>query len=900
MEALGFRRHPAPQPEQLEMQLRTENLRCEYAVNPLGIDVPLPRLSWALDSSRRGETQSAYQVLVASTPENLQAGRADLWDSGQIASSQQTHVEYQGEPLVSGQRAWWMVRVWDRDDSPSDWSPVSWWEMGLLGPDEWSAQWIAAPWEEDKGTDPPHPAPYFRKSFNLRHAPSQARAYATGLGWFELYVNGQKVGDDVLVPNQTDYDDREPAEMIYAYDDLGAKRIAYLTYDITELLGPGENVLGIVLGNGWYNQRARTVEGNLWYGAPRMLLQAQIATPEDGNVTVVSDVTWRVDRGPIVYDQVFGGEVYDARLEKGGWSGPGYDDPDWQNAQVIRPPAGALCAQMAPPDRVMKTLRPTSIRQTGPGRHEVDFGQNLAGWVRMKVNGPRGHEVTCRFGDQHNEDPVLRYVLKGDGEEIYEPRFTWFGFRKVVIEGWPGELGPDNLEGRVVYTAVDTVGDFACSKELFNDIHRMFLWSQTTNMHGAVPSDCPHRERLGYTGDGQVTCEAAVHLLDMAKFYTKWVADIGDAQNPDSGYVPHTAPYEGGGGGPGWGSAYVIVPWQMYRYYGDRRILADHYEGMKRWVECLASWSEGHLVKMERENAWNLGDWCVPGENPPEELVHTFYYGYCAKLLAETARTLGRMEDQRRFSELHTNVCRAFHSKFYDPDAACYHNGRHGANVFALALGAPPDELRGQVADSLVRNIADHNNGHLDTGILATALLSDVLTENGHDDLMFRILSQTTYPSYGHWVKLGHTTTIESWDESGSDNHPMFGSALKWLYTGLVGLNVESEAPGYEHAIVKPHPLGDVTWATYEVQTVRGSVRAAWRRNDDDFSLEVDLPANCRATVHVPAEHPDQVTESGQPAEESVGVSRVGVENGYVAYRVESGRYEFLSSSPPC
>jgi alpha-L-rhamnosidase len=879
----------------MSVALTIENLRCEYAVEPLGLDVPCPRLSWSLVSAQRGQEQTACRALVASTPERLAEGRADLWDSGKVISAQQAQVEYRGRSLLSGQRAYWRVRVWDRNGVPSSWSPCSWWEMGLLDPGEWKAEWIAAPWETDGGAGPPHPAPHFRKSFHLDSAPDRARAYVAGLGWFELYVNGRKVSDDVLVPNQTDYDQRNPAGMIYAYEDRGAKRVAYLTYDITPLLRPGENVLGVILGNGWYNQRARTVEGQLWYGAPRLLLRARMDMPGGETVALVSDASWKVATGPIVYDQVFGGEVYDARLEKDGWNQPGYADSDWQAAQVIRRPTGTLCAQTGPPDRVMATLRPVAIRQKAPGQYEVDFGQNFAGWLRLKVQGPRGQEITCRFIQHHNENPVLRCTLKGGGLEVYEPRFTWFAFRKVDIEGWPGELTPDSIEGRVVYTAVDTVGEFLCSKQLLNDIHRMYLWSQMSNMHGAVPSDCPHRERLGYTGDGQVACETAIRLLDMPRFYTKWVTDMADAQHPETGYVPHTVPYEGGGGGPGWGSAFVIVPWQVYRYYGDKRILEAHYEGMKRWVGCLASWSKDYIVKMQRERAWNLGDWCVPGGSLPEDLVHTFYYGYCAKLLARIASVLDRPEDARRFSDLHGEVCRAFHERFFRPDTGCYLDGRYGADVFALALGAPPRELRDRVADSLARNIMDRNHGHLDTGILATALLPDVLTELGRDDLMFTILSQTTFPSYGYWRELGHTTTLECWDGSGSDNHPMFGSAIRWLYTGLAGLNVDMEAPGYEHFLVQPHPLGDVTRAAYRIKTLRGLVSVAWRRDTGRFSLSLEVPVNCRATVCLPAAQPDQVTESGGPAAKSEEVAFLGIEAGRAVYRVGSGHYEFVT-----
>jgi alpha-L-rhamnosidase len=891
-----------------ESAMTVGDLRCEYLADPLGIDIPRPRLSWMFESNERGQRQTAYRIMAATSQRLLDAETPDLWDSGKVASNRSTQREYAGKPLESRQRCFWKVRVWDRDGQPTAWSKTAVWEMGLLKPDDWKARWIGDSRVGEKQSpekEATFPAPHFRKSFTLSGPIGKGRAYICGLGYFELYVNGKKVSEDVLVPNQTDYDERTPKKLLYPFDAKTRKRQFYLTYDISSLLHEGENAVGIILGNGWYNQRGRTVEGQLWYGPPKAICQLEI----DGK-TVGTGEDWKYHGGPIVFDHLFTGETYDARLEMPGWSAPGFDDSAWKPALAAQSPAGKMMSHLAPTDRATVTLKPIKITalEGEPKRYLVDFGQNFASWVRLKPRGPAGTQVKVEFAEQiddrgnkvplPDENPTsATYILKGAEREEYEPRFTWFAFRYAYVTGWPGELTAEDIEGRHVHTNVEPTAVFNCSNELFNRIHQNYLWTQRNNLHGGVPMDCPHRERLGYTGDGYATAETAMLNFDMARFYTKWTEDMGDAQDlgRENGYVPHTAPFQGGAGGVGWGSAYVLVPWQVYRYYGDERLLREHYEGMKRWVDYLSTWEKNGIVLKDRPGSWNLADWLCAGESPPKELVHTFYYGLTAEIVARTAGILGKTEDQRRYAAVSERVQKAFHTKFLGKKAAQFLDGKCGADVFGLCLGGLPEDRKTAVAEAFVRRILDDKKGHLDTGFLGTTMLFDLLTDLGRDDVAFTIMNQRTYPGYGFSIEKGATTIWESWDGGGSRNHPAFGGGVKWFYKSLAGLRIDPESPGFEHVIVSPAAVGDVTRCRYRLRTLRGIFGVEWQKSENRFTLEVLIPPNSTATVFVPAAKADDVTESGRPVDKADGVKFLRMESGRAVFEIQSGNYRFAS-----
>jgi alpha-L-rhamnosidase len=885
-------------------------LRCEYAVNPLGIDAARPRLSWALESSRRGTRQTAYRILVASRKSILQADRGDLWDSGRVTSSQSVHVPYAGNSLASRTRCYWKVRVWDQAGARSEWSSPAWWETGLLHPSDWQARWIGAPYHTE--LEGGGPAPYFRKAFALAGDIRWARAYVCGLGYFELRLNGRKVGEDVLVPSHTDYTRRPQLKnKSYPYEDNGAQRVLYLTYDVTEDLKRGENVVGAILGSGYFHNR-RDIEGDHDYGSPRLLCQMEITLVDGSHHVIATGPDWRVSRGPIAREDVYEGEIYDATWERPGWDQPGYDDTQvfrgaaWQAPRLALSPTGQLRAQMAPTDRVVETLKPARITPVGPGSgsYLVDFGQNFAGWARLRVQGPAGHRVTLSFGEELNGRTLDRtydqtnvYVLRGEGREEYEPRFTWYGFRHVLVQGWPGALTAADIDGRVVHTAVEPTGEFECPSDRFNQIDRAFAWTQKSNMHGGVCSDCPHAERLPYTGDGQAASEAAIHHFDMAAFYTKWLNDMQDAQNPRDGYVPHTAPFQGAGGGAGWGSAYAIIPWRCYEYYGDTQILREHYAGMKKWVGYLATWARDGIVRKQRPGEWvNLGDWCVPGTPPPAELVDTYFYAQCALNVARAARVLGRDRDALQYEALYRSISAAFHRAFYDAGAG--HYGPNGATALALSIGVSPPALRPAVVQALVDMIHGSHQDHLDTGIFATPCLFDVLCQEGHADLAYAMMNQTTAPSYGWCLDQGATTIWEQWSGKGSHNHPMFAGGVVWLYRHLAGVQADPSRPGYEHVIIRPQPVAGIAHASYYTSTLRGRVGAAWENQSGAFRLRASVPPNSTATVWLPAPADADIREGALPARQAEGVNWLRREGDREVWAVASGEYDFSVRAP--
>lgn len=822
-----------------ETGLKPARLRCEYAIDPLGIDSPAPRLFWHLDGAR----QSAWQVAAESD------GRT-IWDSGRVNSPESTQVAWAGPALRSRQQCVWRVRVWDAAGAASGWSDPARFEMGLLDPAAWRGRWIKAPEAEGESGTRTLPSPWFRKSFHLGRRPRQARAYICGLGYNELSINGRKVGDAFLSPGQTDYGNRRIRRLLYPFDDKTAKRVLYVTYDVTEHLKEGDNAAGVVLGSGWYNQRDRVEEGWLWYGAPRLML---VIEGDGGELLAASGEDWRVTTaGPILHNAIFTGESYDARLEMPGWDAPGFDDSAWNQAVAAEPPAGRLIAEPNEPSRVVETLRPAAA-----GTNTFDVGRGVSGWARLRVRGARGRKLTLRFREEQGPDygQADSYVLRGGAVETWEPRFTWHAFRHVDIVGSADGL---ELDVRVVHDDVARAGRFECSNELFNRIHETFVLTQLANMHGGVPSDCPHRERLGYTGDGQVAAQSAIYALDMARFYTKWIDDIADARNHVTGFVPHTAPFEGGGGGPPWGSAMVLMPWYLYLYYGDRRVLERHYDAMTAWVRYLGTRTDAAgIVVKEEPGGWFLGDWLPPQKiHIPPEFVCTCFLAHCADLVSRIAGVLGRTQDAAIFAQIRSRAAAAVQTRFFDAAHNQYVDGRQGANFFALAFGLVPGERRKAVLDRAAEILERDNNAHFDTGFIGTPLVLDVLTESGRADLAYRLMNQRDFPSFGYMLDRGATTLWESWDGNGSHMHPMYGGACRWFWQGLAGIVPDADHPGFRHFFVKPSLVAGIDWVHASHQSIRGPVSARWERRAGGVRLEVQVPGNSECTVILPGAGP--------------------------------------------
>ena len=892
-------------------KISPEKLTCEYLQNPSVVDVAQPRLAWVniADKGERGQTQTAWQIRVATSEKKLK--EADLWDSQKQSGEQNNRVKYAGKPLQSRTECWWQVRVWDKNGTVSDWSEPAFWRMGILSALEWKAKWIGAPWQGEEALPKPKnpnvalpeklppPSPMFRKEFRIQKKIEKAVAFVTGLGYFELYLNGEKVGNDVLVPNQTNYGKRPEliSEGIPLEDNFREYKVMYLAYDIKDQLKKGNNVVGSMLGNGFYNPAKHWAGA---YGSPRFLTQIYITYSDGTEQIIASDESWKAAQSPILMDMVYYGEHYDARKEQAGWNEPEFDDSAWQPVAIRKAPEGRLVAHTAHPDKVMEQLKPLKIEKLANGNYHVDFGVEVSGWIRLnQVKGPAGHKIAIKYlCNTYSGDNS--YIFRGDGEETYAARFNWFIFSGVEISNWPGELKADQITAEVVHTYVEESATFETSNPLFNDINKIWRRSQTDNMHGGIASDCPHRERSAYTGDGQVACVTVMHNYDAQNFYHKWIQDILGAQDLKTGYVPNGAPWQPGcGGGVAWGAAICIMPWEFYLHYGAKDMLEDNFVGMKEYVRYMQTWVDKDGIMFSKRVGkdgkvlkwFNLGDWVTPGNLPPDEMVHTFYLWRCADLTAQTAKALGKSDDAEKYADLVEQTRKAFWKRFYDAKNGSY--GKAGGNIFALKMGVPTEQYP-RVISALKADIKA-NKGHLDTGIFGTQFFFEVLSENGMHDLAYEAMNKREEPSYGHWLELGSTTTREQWSEEGSHNHPMFGGGLVWYYRKLAGMNADPEKPGYRHIIFRPQPVDDVSFAKYFNQTPYGKAGIHWKNENQQFTVQVTVPVGCEATVYVPVMNGKVITESGHSIAESKDVKFQKEEEGYQVFAVKSGKYEFVS-----
>jgi len=890
-----------------EAKIHPVKLNCEYLENPSVVDVLNPRLSWVnvADEEERGQIQMAWQVRVAGSKDKLTA--ADLWNSGKVESNKSTRVEYHGKDLMSGQECWWQVRVWDKNGEVSEWSEPAFWRMGILDQSEWKATWIGAPWQGEETlpkpgnpnaelpSELPPPAPMLRKEFKIQKEIKSAVAFVTGLGYFELYLNGNKVGDDVLVPNQTNYGKRP--DLINQYialpDDFREYRVMYLAYDITNKLEKGANCVGSILGNGFYNPAKHWALG---YGTPRFLMQMQITYTDGTEETIVSDTSWKASKSPILMDMVYYGEHYDARLEQPGWCIAGFDESSWEPVIERKAPEGKLVAHTSRPDKVTEQLKPIRIEKMYNGNYLVDFGTEISGWVRLQnVEGPAGHKIEIKYlSNLYSGDNS--YIFKGEGKENYAARFNWFVFRQVEIVNWPGVLAPEQIIAEAVNTEIPESAVFETSNTLFNNLNKIWKRSQTDNMHGGIASDCPHRERSPYTGDGQVSCVTVMHNFDARNFYYKWIQDIIGAQEVESGYVPNGAPWQPGcGGGVAWGAAISIMPWEFYQHYGDKDILDDSYFAMKEYIRYMQIWVDDEGIMYSQRTGrdgkplkwFNLGDWVPPGELPPDDLVHTFYFWRCTDITAKTAEVLGNKKEARKYSELAEATRQAFWKRFYNSEEGSY--GPAGGNIFALKMGVPVDQHEKVIA-ALKKDI-QKNDGHLDTGIFGTQFFFEVLSENGLHEMAYGAMNKKDEPSYGRWLELGATTSWENWNTDGSHNHPMFGGGMTWFYRKLAGIQTDENEPGYRHIIFKPQPVSDLSSCKYFTETSLGTAGIDWEQDATAFSMKVEVPVGARATIYIPASKGQKVHENG--AELTTAVKEVGWENGYLVLETGSGDYQF-------
>ncbi|MHC4943212.1 MAG: alpha-L-rhamnosidase [Planctomycetota bacterium] len=837
-------------------------LRLEYLENPSGVDCKAPRFSWVLEHDDPDQVQTAYRIVVCSSLDHFQKGRGDIWDSGKKATAGHINIRYAGKPLKKHTRYYWGVQWWDRKGKKSPFSESAFFDTGFFEPADWKAKWITRQKGEtfrtkgsvllgkDRGEYIQHHAIYLRKEFHLSKPIRHALAFVCGLGVYELCVNGEKVGDRVLDPGQTDY----------------KKAALYSTYDITWLLGK-ENALGLILGNGRYIK-------NYGFGKPRAILQIEILYEDGEAETLTTDGSWRASSGPILENGLYHGEHYDARLEMPGWDSPGFDDSRWEKAKVISGPA--LASEMMPPIRVTCVLEPQSLDSPKPGSYVFDFGQNFTGWVRLKVSGPRGERVRLRYAELIHENGSLNtapnqnaaaldhYTLKGMGTEIFEPRFTYHGFRYVEVTGFPGVPSLANLEGCFVHSDVEPAGTFLCDNHLLNRIHSNILWGQCSNLM-SVPTDCPQRdERYGWMGDAQLAAEESIFNFDMAAFYTKYLEDIRHAQRGD-GALPDVVPLYAGDlypADPAWGTAYITLAWCLYLYYGDRGVIEMHFSAMKKYVDFLRSQAEGNLLK----KLGKYGDWCPPGsvvpKKTPVEITSTFYYYHDTLLLSRMAGAIGKKKVQEQLAKRAERIRKAFNRAYLKKDHYLPHKLApvdriisQTSSVLPLALGMVPEDKKAAVLERLASHIMIDQDAHLDTGIVGTRFILEVLTDNGFGELAYRVATQESYPGWGYMIREGATTLWERWEKltgggMNSHNHIMLGSIDAWFYKALAG--VSPAAPGWRKILVKPHAFEGLDSASATLDTIQGEVHASWQRSPGDFILTVRIPVGVQAEIQLP------------------------------------------------
>ncbi len=849
--------------------LPPSGLKCEYLSGPRAVDTARPRFSWELRHNERGQVQSAYEVVIST---GVSADTAVVWDSGRVASADSTQVLYAGPALRSDTAYSWKVRSWDGQGRESGWSAPARFETGLLSGEGWGGRWIGRAGE-------------LRKEFTLGKKVKRARVHWSGLGYSELRLNGRKVGRSVLDPAWTTYD----------------KRVLYASYDVTDRLRPGANALAVMLGQGWYHDRA-------------LLLQLNVEMEDGTTLSVVSDGTWKAAAGPIVADSIYDGETYDARLETEGWDRPGFDDGTWKAAEVVKGPTGVLSAQVLPPIEVVDTIVPQKVTLPSPGVYVFDMGQNFSGWARLRVRGPAGARVRMRFAELLYDDgrinqETLRaaraedvYILKGEGDEEYEPRFTYHGFRYVEVTGYPGVPTPDSVRGRVVHSAVRQTGSFSCSNPLLNQLQHNIVWGQLTNLH-SVPTDCCQRdERMGWMGDAQGTAEEALYNFDMAAFYVNFIRDIRDVQGAD-GTITDTVPHIWGSrpADPAWGTAYPLLVWYLYRYLGDTRTAAEEFDGLKKYVDFLRSKAENGLVGFS-----SYGDW-VSTEPTPGALVSAFFYLYDVEIVRDLAKVLGKEEDTRKYGRWAAEIREKFRAKYYDPRTGNFGNGSQTSNVLGLFLETARNDERNGVFENLRTDVLYKHDTHLTTGIMGAKFILDVLTRFGAPDLAYDLAVQRTYPSWGYMIENGATTLWELWQNKtgpsmNSHNHPMFGSVGAWLYRTLAGIDMAPGSTGFENILIMPRPVRDLSYASGSIETLRGQVSVDWRRGDKSFRVEVVIPVNSRAEVVLPTfTLKNEVVHEGSNLVWSEKTYRSGVpgvtgaryEGPNVVLSIGSGRYVF-------
>ena len=885
----------------------TEDLRVEMLKDPIGLDIPNPRLSWKLFSNRNAVSQTSYHILVASSQEALNEDIADIWDSGLVESSKSTYIPYSGKPLNTGETYWWKVRV-NTTRGMTPWSSPAKWSMAIMDQREWKAQWIGGLFECDDLEDGVM-ARYLRKEFNIPeiHQIDKATLYICGLGLYEAYINGQRIGKQELSPTATDYD----------------KSIKYNTHDVTEMVKTGGNALGVVLGNGRYT--AERLHGKKTFGWPKLLAQLEIRFADGRSMQIISDCTWKISiDGPIRENSEYDGEVYDARKEFDGWCLSGFDDSKWKIAELAEIPRGKLSAQQNPNITIMEDIKPKKITELTQGVYIIDMGQNMVGWLKMRIKSECGDIIKLRFAEKLHEDgslnitnlitasPVDTYIAKGKGFEEWEPSFTYHGFRYVEISGLRKKPSISDFQGRVLYDFMKTTGKFETSNPIINQIHKNAYWGIRGN-YRSMPTDCPQRnERLGWLGDRAIGAFGESYLFDNHHLYMKWCQDIEEAQKAD-GRLTDLAPnyLECCMDNMTWPSAFLTIPDMLYKRFGDPHAIIKHYPAMKKWMLHM---KETYLVDgiMTRDH---FGDWCVPPEAPhlihtkdpnrktPGQLLGTAFYSNLSSLMGRFATIADAAEDSTFWFQEAKISKDAFNRKFYNAEGGYYGNNTVTGNILALRYGLVPEEHVSKVINNVSRVIEEIYNGHISCGIIGIQQLMRGLSDFGRFDLAYKMATNTTYPSWGYTVTLGATTIWELWNGDTADpamnsqNHVMLlGDLITWMYEYLGGIAPDDGGEGFKKIKMKPNLTQDLDFVKASYNSIYGPIRSHWKKKGDWFKWNISIPCNTSAIVYVPydGEHPkdeyiDKIIASGGKL--------IRIEAPYCLFHFDSGNYKIIT---PC
>lgn len=843
----------------------TIDLTCEYKINPVGIDIAKPRLSWKIstNNSLKNIIQTAYQIQVVANTNDFSKSSAMVWNSGKIASEQSVHVPFSGKPLTAKTRYYWRVKIWDNQNHETEWSKPAYWETGILDSAQWIAKWIIPDMQRDKSID--NPPVLMRNNFRLKNEIKKARLYITAHGLYEAYCNGKRIGEELFTPGWTSYN----------------KRLQYQIYDVTDLLQKGKNVVGAVIADGWYKGRLGWGKGKRNYYGNQLALLFQLEVEYDNGKTetIISDKDWQCTTGAIRMSSIYDGEVYDARLERTGWNAPDYKAKDWQAVKTMQYPKNILIATAGVPVRKIKELEAKEKIVTPKNELVFDFGQNLVGWVKFNIQGNKGDTITIYHAEVLDKEgnfytdnlrsakQKVQFIFKDNKSVTYEPHFTFQGFRYIKITDFKGKLNKDNFKAVAIHSDIQPTGTFTCSNDSINQLQSNIQWGQRGNFLD-IPTDCPQRdERMGWTGDAQAFASTACFNFDCGAFYTKWLGDV-EADQLENGSIPFVVPdVLGGNGSTGWGDVATILPWTMYLKYRDKRILENQYESMKNWVGFLKELSGNNLLV---QKGFHFGDWLffihpTKWNNKPGytdiDFLATAFFAHSVNLLAKSAEVLGKDAEAAHYKKLFDDIKAAFQNEFVTPSGRL---SPHSQTAYAIALqfNLLEKKQKKQAIDYLVQNI-EKRKYHLSTGFLGTPYLCHVLSEHGRNDIAYKLFLQDSYPSWLYPVTRGATTIWERWDgikpdstfqttQMNSFNHYAYGAIGDWMYSVVAGINEDIQNPGYKHIIFQPKPDTLLTYAKAEFESMYGTIKSSWKTKNNTITVEVTIPPNTKATLHLP------------------------------------------------